>query len=369
MHTNHRRTRLATALIALALGLFAIACGSGGSAAVPTKIGVVATAASTAGQPTAAPADHPTLAPSPETVATSVETVPAATSLPDATDAPAAPQTYTLGDIITIKDVTLVVLGWERPKGDQFSKPKPGQTFVAVDLLMVNTGDAPAAISSLIQMSLKDGKDQKYTPDLLASTAAGANAPDGDIAPGERVRGKIGFALPADAKDLVFVFDADVFGSGKVFVALGEQPATLDPPAELAGQRPLPTHQLGETISAGDLKLTVNAVDTPKGDQLSTPKAGNRFVAVDLTIENTGQQAAHLSTLAQMSLKDRAGWKYSLDLLATTAAGGSTPEGELAPGEKLRGKVGFQVPKAATGLLFVFDADVLGAGRVFVTLP
>jgi uncharacterized protein DUF4352 len=90
---------------------------------------------------------------------------------------------------------------------------------------------------------------------------------------------------------------------------------------------------------------------------------------VDLTIENTGQQAAHLSTLAQMSLKDRAGWKYSLDLLATTAAGGSTPEGELAPGEKLRGKVGFQVPKAATGLLFVFDADVLGAGRVFVTLP
>jgi hypothetical protein len=360
MYTNHHPTRIATALIALVLGLFVLACGSAGSAATPTKLGTVATTAPVAEQPTAVPAGGPTLATGAAT---------AATSLPDATNAPAGLQTYAVGDIITINTMTFVVLGWERPEGDQFNKPKPGQSFVAVDLLLVNAGDAPVAISSLAQMSLKDGNDQKYTLDLLASTAAGGSAPDGEIAPGERVRGKVGFAIPTDARDLVLVFDADIFGSGKVFVALGAQPVSLEPPAKLAGERALPTHQLGEPIVAGDLKLTVNAVDTPKGDQFSTPKPGNRFVAVDLTIENTGQEATHLSALAQMSLKDAAGWKYPLDVLATTAAGGSPPEGELMPGEKLRGKVGFQVPEDATGLLFVFEADLVAGGKIFVTLP
>jgi hypothetical protein len=362
MHTHHHPSRLTAALIALALGLFAIACGSGGSAVAPTKLGAVATTAPATDQSTAV-AERPTTVPADQATATSAGAAPAATSAPE------SPQTYAVGDIIAIKDVTLVVLGWERPEGDEFSKPKSGQTFVAVDLLLLNTGEASAAISSLIQMALKDGSDQKYTPDLMASTATHASAPDGEIAPGERVRGKVGFEVPQDATGLLFVFDADVFGSGKVFVALGEQPTALDPPAELAGERPLPTHQLGEAIPAGDLTLMVNAVDAPKGDQFSKPKPGNRFVVVDLTIENTAQTAAHLSSLAQMSLKDRAGWKYTLDLLATTAAGGSSPDGELAAGEKLRGKVGFEVPQDATGLLFVFDADLVGGGKVFVTLP
>jgi hypothetical protein len=353
MHTHQHPSRLAAALVALALALLVIACGSGGSAAAPTKVGTVATAAPATSQPAVA-ADKPTTALAEQATATS---------------APAGPQIYAAGDIIAIKDVTLIVLGWERPEGDQFSKPKPGQSFVAVELLLLNTGDASEALSSMLQMSLKDGSDQKYALDLLASTAAGASAPDGEIAPGERRRGKVGFEIPEDAKDLVFVFDADVFGSGKVFVALGDQPSAINPPAELEGERALPTRQLGEAISAGDVTLTVNTVETPEGDQFSKPKDGNRFVVVDLTVQNTAQKAAHLSSLAQMSLKDAAGWKYTLDLLATTAAGGSPPEGELAAGEKLRGKVGFQVPEDATGLVFVFDADVFGSGKVFVALP
>ena len=47
----------------------------------------------------------------------------------------------------------------------------------------------------------------------------------------------------------------------------------------------------------------------------------------------------------------------------------TTPEGELAPGGTLRGQVGFQVPADATGLVFVFDGDFFGAGKVFVVLP
>ena len=69
-----------------------------------------------------------------------------------------------------------------------------------------------------------------------------------------------------------------------------------------------------------------------------------------------------------MSLRDSTGQKYDVDLMANVASGGSSPDGELVAGEKLRGQVGYQIPDDVTGLMFVFDADVFGAGKVFVEL-
>jgi hypothetical protein len=45
------------------------------------------------------------------------------------------------------------------------------------------------------------------------------------------------------------------------------------------------------------------------------------------------------------------------------------PTGELAAGETVRGQVGFQVHQDASALLFVYDPDIWGFGKVFVTLP
>jgi len=38
---------------------------------------------------------------------------------------------------------------------------------------------------------------------------------------------------------------------------------------------------------------------------------------------------------------------------ASVASGGSGPDGEIAPGEKVRGQVDFQTPNDAKGLVFV----------------
>jgi hypothetical protein len=362
MPHHNRSARLAVVLSALALALLVIACGSG-AAVAPTKIAEVAT---TKPQPSAtgAPAaENATAAPAANPAASEATAVPAATS------APTGPQTYKVGDVIAIKDLNLVVLGWDRPAGDQFSKPEDGKQFVAVELILVNKGASAASVSSLAQMSLKDGEDQKYTVDFMASSATGASAPEGELAPGEKLRGKVGFQVPKGATGLTFVFDADIFGSGKLFVRLGDEPIALDPPAELAGETAQTTYQVGEAIKIGDLVLVVNDVGSPKGDKFNKPKDGQRFVVVDLTIENKSTKEEALSSMLQMSLKDAGGQKYTIDLGATTAAGGSTPDGKLAAGEKLRGKVGFQVPADAKDLVFVFDANVFGSGKVFVKLP
>lgn len=260
-------------------------------------------------------------------------------------------------------------MGWDSPPGNDFSKPDEGKKFVAVDVLLANQGSATTSVSTMLQMSLKDATAQKYNVDLTASIATGSSSPDGEMSPGERVRGKVGFQVPQDATGLVFVFDASVFGTGKVFVELGPDPIAVEPPAQLAGEQEQTTFAVGDIVEIGDLTLTVNEVTSPPGNEFNKPNAGNKFIVVDVTLENKGAEAKGISSMVQMYLKDATGQKYNLDFSASMASGGTTPDVEIAPGEKIRGQVGFQVPENAQGLIFAFDADVFGYGKVFVTLP
>lgn len=308
----------------------------------------------------------------PTLVATSAPTVEVESQQQEQpTQAPASvtQQNYKVGDVVSIGDYVLVVLGWENVQPSDFSKPDAGKKFVAVELLIVNNSESAKSVSSLLQMSLKDETGQKYDVDFTASTAIGGASIDGELTPGEKVRGKVGFQVAENTRDLQFVFDADVFGSGKVFVDLGAEPITVEPPATIAGETSQQTYNVGDVITMGTINITVNEVLYPAGDNFNKPDPGFKFLVVDLMIENTGTTAISVSSLLQMSIKDASSQKYNVDLMASVASGGSSPDGEIAPGEKLRGQVGFQVPENASGLVFVFDADVWGSGKVFIALP
>lgn len=88
-----------------------------------------------------------------------------------------------------------------------------------------------------------------------------------------------------------------------------------------------------------------------------------------MSITNNTNESQAISSLLQMNLKDRTGQLYSVDLVSQVASGGTSPDGELAPGETLRGQISYQVPVDAQGLVFVFDGDVFGSGKVFVSIP
>ena len=55
--------------------------------------------------------------------------------------------------------------------------------------------------------------------------------------------------------------------------------------------------------------------------------------------------------------------------MATSASGGTPPDGEIAAGEVLRGQVGFQVPADATDLVFIFNGDLFGGDKIRVAIP
>ena len=59
-----------------------------------------------------------------------------------------------------------------------------------------------------------------YIMSLIENSYGDAGLPDDELQPGEKVRGQIGFQVPEGAQSLVFVFDVEIFGFGKVFIAL-----------------------------------------------------------------------------------------------------------------------------------------------------
>ena len=345
--------RLRTSIIcgALAFGAFVtLACGGGSSTAKLASTNVpIQEAVSTANADTTAP------------TAVNAEVA--------ASEPTPAKQDFKVGEIINLEDLNIMVVGWGDIEPSDFGKPDAGNKFIAVEIVAVNAGTDGKSLSSILQTKLKDVEGQQYEPDFKAAIATNTQLPSGELASGERVRGTVGFQVPEQVGNLTFVYDASLFGSGKLFVDLGATPTTVEVPASIPGESPQKAFNVGEAIEMGKMVLTINEVASPEGSEYSKPKEGNKFIVVDLTLENKASEAANVSSMLQMNVKDANGFQYSSSFAATQASGGNPPDGEIAPGEKIKGQVGFEVPADAKGLLFSFDDNVFSSGKVFVTLP
>ncbi|NJP07223.1 MAG: DUF4352 domain-containing protein [Chloroflexaceae bacterium] len=235
-------------------------------------------------------------------------------------------------------------------------EPEAEQRFVLIDLTVTNNGTVETAVSSLLQMVLRDTSGQEYAIDSTAALAAGVTSPDGQLAPGAQRQGKVGFQVPQNVTDLELVL-RDVFGNE----------GSLPLPAPAADAPAL--YAIGEPVQVGTLVITLNQVLAPQHN-IFQPDAGERFVALDLTVGNISDAEQMVSSLLQLRLQDTAGQTYSPDLDASFAAGDGTmqtPDGIIQPGEERQGQVGFALPADAEGL--VLRLEDLEQGRAYILLP
>jgi hypothetical protein len=124
------------------------------------------------------------------------------------------------------------------------------------------------------------------------------------------------------------------------------------------------TGRLGETLSAGDYQLTLSGLENPaeRPDRFTNPTAGNRFVKVDATVANGGQQhlpvaAAHF-TLKATSPDGR----ETVDVAAKP--GIPTDRGlrmtSISPGQRLETVLYFEMPANLNPSRVVFAPAVVG---------
>lgn len=275
---------------------------------------------------------------------------------------------YEIGDIISVNDAILVVLGWDQPPGGDFNPPEEGKKYLVVDLMLANQGEKSFNSSPVFQMSLKSPSGVKFNINGKANLASGSNQPNGEINPGEIVRGKVGFQVPEDLVDFLFIYEANLLGHGEVSVNLGPVPIAMDPPQDLNLIPSLDIYQVGDLIKISDIVIQVLGISYPTGTEIVKPKEGFQFVGVDIQVENQGSTVKEITSVVQMYLKDDTGQKYTFHLGAQSLLDAGLPDDELRPGEYVRGQIGFQVPEDSPGLVLVFDAEVFGFGKVFIAL-
>jgi len=275
---------------------------------------------------------------------------------------------YEVGDIVSINDSVLVILGWDQPPGGDFNPPDEGKKYLVVDLMIANQGDRSFNSSPVFQMTLKDPSGQKYNINGKANIASGSNTPNGEVNPGEVIRGKVGFHVPEDLTNFIFVYEENLMGIGEVSVNLGGTPIAMDPPSDLNLAHRQEIYSVGEQIGISGLVIQVLGVSYPSGTDFVKPKEDYKFVSVDVQIENQGDSVQEITSIVQMYLKDNTGEKYTFHLGAQSIIDSGLPDDELQPGEKVRGQIGFQVPIDTEGLIFVFDAELFGFGKVFIAL-
>lgn len=142
------------------------------------------------------------------------------------------------------------------------------------------------------------------------------------------------------------------------------EPAEPDP-APAPAQEPEEQTQtevfdIGDRVRMGDLLITVNEVRTSAGSEWQTPDDGQVFMCIDITVENDGDEPAHISSLLQFDLVDVEG--YSMDHSIYLDARGSV-DGEIGAGRRMRGEIAWSVPLDAEGLELVYTASLVSSGQ------
>jgi hypothetical protein len=119
-----------------------------------------------------------------------------------------------------------------------------------------------------------------------------------------------------------------------------------------------PIHSVGEVVSIKDnnlnVQLTVNGTRDHQGKGVIKPNKGQKWIVVNTTIANQGQQPQIVSVSA-FKLIDSQNKQYDVALLASALDDIKSPTGEIKPGDKQRGEVAFEVPESAKGLKLIFQ--------------
>lgn len=166
---------------------------------------LIACGGTTQNSGSAAPTDQPTEVP---TDAPTIEPTAEPTDAPTAVPTTAAASVGKIGERVEGGGIALMVNKVEEGPLSQFYKPK-GVVFI-VDATLENVSLDEVDVNPL---------DFHVRDETGLQVDAALGAPEqqislGTLAPGEKIRGRIGFDVPADAKGFIFFYDV-LFGSAK----------------------------------------------------------------------------------------------------------------------------------------------------------
>lgn len=126
-------------------------------------------------------------------------------------------ETFNIGDVIKMGDLTIVVNSVRTDQGNEFIKPDEGNIYYIIDVTVENKGEEETTISSLAMFELYDEEGYNYSITVGPETKGKV---DGNLGARRKMRGELAYEIPADAKGLELVFESDIFGKGQAIIKL-----------------------------------------------------------------------------------------------------------------------------------------------------
>ncbi|MEL7155394.1 MAG: DUF4352 domain-containing protein [Actinomycetota bacterium] len=119
---------------------------------------------------------------------------------------------------------------------------------------------------------------------------------------------------------------------------------------------------LDDRVRLGDWEFVVHGVTDPfdNGSAFGAPRAGHRWVAVDVEVFNVGTEPRDVLPLVCFDIQDGLNQTYDQEFFAETSVG--RPQGEVAPAGSRRGTVVWELPVEATELRMNVKCDLFSAG-------
>ncbi len=136
------------------------------------------------------------------------------------------------------------------------------------------------------------------------------------------------------------------------------QPTTSEAP-------PTKTYKMGDLVDLNGKTMAVNAVaDYISGNQFLIPKSGNKFVAVDITLQNNSKDP-YIYNALEFKLHDNQDYSYDM---AVSDKDPQLSSGTIQPGEKTRGFITYEIPEGNTPAKLEYTPGFWNLSQIIVDL-
>lgn len=118
---------------------------------------------------------------------------------------------FNLGDTVETKKVKAIITSIEKSNGNQFNSPADGNEFVLINLEIENISDSEMTVSSLLSFDAYVD-DVTINESISAQIAKeGTNTVDGTVAAGKKIKGTLGYEVPAEWTQIEIHFTPNVW--------------------------------------------------------------------------------------------------------------------------------------------------------------
>ena len=251
------------------------------------------------------------------------------------TDSGSAPkiEVFHIGDIVQSQDHSIRLNDLEYQ----------GNILIA-DFSIENFSDSDVDISSMLSFSAK-----KEDGTLLEAEYfdCGTSGLDGKVLPGDRLRGSICWTGASAEDGIKIYYEANIFGEGAI---VWEAIAGTAEPLEFSeSQLKIDTFKPGDIIQIKDSTIILNTVEF----------IGNMLKA-NFTIENQGASDLNVSSMLSFYARKRDGSSLNQEYFNC----GTSLDGSILPGDKLRGDICWSNAALTDGIKIYYEEAIISHGAV-----